>query len=340
MRSPLFASDVDDAQARAEARRLVRAFPSESLSMTRTASVEEASRALVNLDIPDADRLDIAEAVQRAERYTAEARQQDGLGRRASAWAAVLSFMMIPLGVVTAVVFAMTTFGQEQLTPLGQRFGVWAPIEVILLAPTALIPASLLWIAAEHWKGRTHGRAVLRTAAGDELLHSSGIPQHFPWHGVLGSWGLLRRAAENLLIGYCAVLILAFFIARDSGQQFRDSPMVLIALYAVPVFVVFLVARARTAVWTRRREVMEALLYRHPDDVEAATRAAQRWADDEDEDDLYGADLHPGDSEHSRRLAEDLPTLQTGEPNTTQWRSGFSPTDSPVDAGDSLQRDR
>lgn len=264
----------------------MRRFRPETLELLRAPSADAAAARLLELRIPPLGEQDPSSHEVHAAAYTAAAPEQGVRGFRASLQVSTLLFLMVAAGVLLALVLAWEALGQADRPLLApERFEMVTAVEILLLAPTALVPVHLAFHASVHWRARTHGRAVLRVALGDDAARHRGLPCRSPFHGIWASWAFLARCLATLLYGYAGLDVLAWWGGRESGGP-TIAPVVI--AYAVPVALILLVVRSRARLWQRRDDVLDTQLYRGEGESPAA-RPVVEDPDGESDDPAFPA---------------------------------------------------
>lgn len=248
--------------ARGDARCFVRAWGPETLELLDAPTEEEAVDALLALRIPQfTTRSATTTGSPRAEEYAAALARQQVPGFTASLRLTLVLVLLLLAGAGAALVVAWSTLGPwttlRLLAP--ERFGLLVTFEVLMIAPIALVPLHLLLLAGVHWRARTHGRAVLRVARQDTALRSAGIPRESPVTGIAACWHFLLGSFQCLLLGYGAFVIMCLLVV---DRPVLEGPIPVALAYAAPTLAIMLLALWRTRLWTRRAELLTALLYR------------------------------------------------------------------------------
>jgi hypothetical protein len=248
--------------ARGDARCFVRAWGPETLELLDAPTEEEAVDALLALRIPQfTTRSATTTGSPRAEEYAAALARQQVPGFTASLRLTLVLVLLLLAGACAALVVAWSTLGPwttlRLLAP--ERFGLLVTFEVLMIAPIALVPLHLLLLAGVHWRARTHGRAVLRVARLDTALRRAGIPRESPVTGIAACWHFLLGSFQCLLLGYGAFVIMCLLVV---DRPVLEGPIPVALAYAAPTLAIMLLALWRTRLWTRRAELLTALLYR------------------------------------------------------------------------------
>lgn len=309
------AHPTEEPTAHADALTFVRAFRTETRALLGTGSDDGAARALLALRIPPYRPRDAEGNKVRYASYRKVVKDQGVPGLAASFWGSLLLFLTVGAAVLLALLYALAAFG----LPVGQDLALLAPerfellraIEILLLMPTLLMPLYLVFHASVHWRARTHGRAILRIARNDGSALCKGLPLRSPFHGIWASWGLLSKCLEYWLYGCLTIAIIGWWRASPSTPNI--APAVL--AYAVPVVAILLVVRWRVTLWKRRKDLLNAQLYRDADDASSQEGLVTEHVRDDDR--LRGQERpteEPGGSD------EEIVTAEA----ETIWRSDFS----------------
>ena len=259
------APPADAPTAAADALRFARSYRPEVRELLRAESDEAAAAALLELRIPPLGDHDPTAHKARANAYRTGEKKQPAPGSAASLLLCVVLFLAVAAGVLAALITAWGALALPDRPLLApERFGMIPALEIVLLAPTALVPLYLVFHASVHWRARTHGRGMLRVALRDDAARSRGLPLRSPFHGICSSWGLLAKCLEYALYGFFALAVLAWWDGRDSAAP---SAAWVVLAYAVPVVVVLVLVTSRVKVWERRNALLAAQLYRAADDA-------------------------------------------------------------------------
>lgn len=251
---------IEKPTARADALHFLRRYRPESFTLLDAQTEDAAAdRFLALRALPYGDQ--DADAHESRRKHFNEAEKTQSIpGLRASLAVSTALFLLVLAGAGAFLVRAWTAFGSANDLSLfaPERFGVLPAIELLLLAPTALVPLYLLFIVSVHWRARTHGRAVLRIAQEEGVALRSGIPVRSPLYGIWSSWWFLGACLKWALCGYFTVAVLA------SWSDVKEAVPVVIA-YAIPVALILVPVHLRTRVWKRRNDLLDAQLYRDKD---------------------------------------------------------------------------
>ena len=302
---------VEAPTARTDALHFLRRYRPESFTLLDAQTEGAAADRFLALRVLPYGEQDPDAHEARRERFNEAEKEQSIPGLRASLAVSTALFLLVMAGAGAFLVVAWAAFGSAKDLPLlaPERFGVPPALELLLLAPTALVPLYLLFILSVHWRARAHGRAVLRIAQEEGVALRSGIPVRSPLHGLWSSWAFLGACLKWALCGYVVVAVLAWW------NDVQGVVPVVIA-YAIPVALILVPVHLRTTVWKRRDELLDAQLYR--DKHEARSREGLVLDEPLEEiDEVEEVD----DAEHVEQAS---PSEGRGE---TQWRTHFPSSD-------------
>lgn len=282
--------------ARADALHFLRAYRPETFELLDAQTEGAAAERFLALRALPYGEQDPEAHESRRTHYTERAKEQAIPGLQVSFVLSTLLFLLVLAGAAAFLLVAFAAFGTAKDLPLfaPERFGVLPALELVLLAPTALVPLYLLFMVSVHWRARTHGRAVLRVAREEDAALNSGIPVRSPYHGLWSGWGFLGMCLNWALCGFIAIAVIAWL------SDAQDAVPVVIA-YAIPVALILVPVHLRTKVWKRRNDLLNVQLYRDKHDA----RSREGLVLD-------------------APLEEAEPASRDEDLGETEWRTGFS----------------
>lgn len=309
---------VEASTARADVLTFLRTYRPESFELLDAQTKDAAADRLLALRALPYGNQDPEVHEARRTHYNEAEKEQTIPGLRASLVVSTGLFLLVLAGAAAFLIVAWGAFGTEQdlalLAP--ERFGVLPAIELLLLAPTALVPLYLLFVVSVHWRSRTHGRAVLRVAREEGEAQFSGIPVRSPFHGIWSSWSFLGVCLKWALGGYVAVAAIAWM--TDAS----DAVFIVLA-YAAPVALILLPVHLRTKVWKRRDDLLDVQLYRDKHDARSREGFFLDHPLEEGEEEPGSWDEHAPDADEPGRVGEGS--------RGAEWRTGFSAASAPAD---------